>query len=884
MKHLCACLWALAVAGPVLAAGPTLKEARERWLHGNYEEARGKYEALGQDPKQKAAAAVGISHTWQSQGEYDKALAVIDAALADSPKDADLHARRAEVLHLRGRWEEAEKAAEQALLLKKDHFLARWVRGQVYRDRADIPKADVDFRWFVRTYSLRSENDDDIKDPDELVLVGQAGAENARWHKLADQFKVILNDVYGDALKYDKDLWIAEYQAGALLLEKYNRGEALDAFDKALKINPHAAEALVGKGVAALQKFEIKDAEQFAERALKVNPNLAEALRLRADVHMMSGDTRAALRELERARKVNPRDESTLGRIAACFLLEKRQKDFDALAKEVEQFDPKPCIFYYELGERLEERRHFDPAEGYFKKAAELRPMVPWPQNSLGLLYMRLGREKEAYEVLMRAFEADQFNVRVSNTLKVLRHLDKYDTLETEHFVLRFDPERDKKLVHYMADYLEQVYADLAKKFQYQPKDKILLEVFNNHDMFSGRVVALPDLHTIGACTGRMVAMVSPRGQGIRRPFNWTRVIRHELVHIFNLEQTNFQVPHWVTEGLAVSNEGFARPQQWNQLLLEKVPKGDLLTLDNVDLGFIRPRSPVEWHQAYCQSQLYMQYMQEKFGPQTVGEILAAYRDGLDTAAAIQKVCKVSKAEFEKGYRAYVEALVKTIKGRLAEKTMSFTELRDANEKDPDDLEVAARLGEQYLIRRRNAEARKLAERVLAKNKTHPIASYVKARLLLTAGDDEEARKLLEAAFDPKSPDPRVLQALGKIYYELKEYKKAAEVYELARKVDPYEEKWLTDLARIYAQAGDKDKHIAVLKDLVPIDPDDLDVRKRLAQMLLDEKRYAEAEQYARTALEIDVLDKDAREVLDKALAAQKKEAEAERIRKLLGS
>ena len=90
-----------------------------------------------------------------------------------------------------------------------------------------------------------------------------------------------------------------------------------------------------------------------------------------------------------------------------------------------------------------------------------------------------------------------------------------------------------------------------------------------------------------------MFAMVSPNGKGIRKPFNWARVLRHEMVHIFNLEQTNFQVPHWLTEGLAVSNEGFPRPQPWNELLLERVPKDDLLDLDNIDLGFIRPRTPL---------------------------------------------------------------------------------------------------------------------------------------------------------------------------------------------------------------------------------------------------------------------------------------------------
>ena len=204
----------------------------------------------------------------------------------------------------------------------------------------------------------------------------------------------------------------------------------------------------------------------------------------------------------------------------------------DKVPKEVEAFDPKPGLFYYELGERLESRRHFDPAEKFFKLAVEQRPMLPWPYNSLGLLYMRMGREKDARPILDKAFkERDPFNVRVSNSLKVLRHLEKYETHETAHFALRFDPKLDTTLARFMGAMLEDIYADLAVKFQYAPRDPILVEVFNTHEMFSGRTIALPDLHTIGACTGRMVAMVSPHGKGVRKAFNWGRVLRHELVH-----------------------------------------------------------------------------------------------------------------------------------------------------------------------------------------------------------------------------------------------------------------------------------------------------------------------------------------------------------------
>ena len=118
----------------------------------------------------------------------------------------------------------------------------------------EIKKADAEFRWFVRTYTQRSNDDKDIKDPEELALVGRAATEYANSDKeLTDQFDFILNTMYKDALKEDPDAWYIEQAAGTLLLEKYNRGEALDAFDKALVINPNCAEALVGKGHAVLE-------------------------------------------------------------------------------------------------------------------------------------------------------------------------------------------------------------------------------------------------------------------------------------------------------------------------------------------------------------------------------------------------------------------------------------------------------------------------------------------------------------------------------------------------------------------------------------------------------------------------------------------------------
>lgn len=870
------------VAAPVVSAEPSLKEARTRWLKGNYAEAAKAFEELCRGDKPDTAAWIGWSKALQSQGELDRALEVVEQALKQRDGDPDLLARKAQIHFLRGRWSDAEKAADLAIDRKPENFSARMVKAELLRDRGEMEKADQAFRWFVRTYTERSNACKDIKDPEELALVGRAGVENANAHGLTDQFDFILNTMYKDALTEEPNAWYVELQAGQLLLEKYNRGEALDAFDKALAINPRAAEALVGKAVAALQKFEVKEAEELADQALKINPRLTSALRVKIDLMIMGGDLKAVKKLIDDALAVNPRDEYTLGRLAALHLLSHDKSAFEKLVQEVTRFDPKPGRFYFELAESVEQRRLFGPAEAYYKKAIEAHPEMPWPRNGLGLLYMRMGNEKEARELLDKAFEADKFNVRVANSRKVLKHLEKYKTIKTDHFILKYDPEKDALLARFMGDYLEKLYADYSTQFSYKPKEPILVEVFNSHEYFSGRTVALPDLHTIGACTGKMFAMVSPKGKGIRKPFNWGRVLRHELVHIFNLEQTEMQVPHWLTEGLAVDNEGIKHPADWNRALAARTAADTLLNLDNITLGFVRPRSPEEWSLAYCQSHHYVLFVKKNYGVAAIGKLLAAYAEGVDDATALKRACNVEKSAFEKAYKAYIHEQVKDLQvGKPAAKPMTLTQLRAEHEKKPDDADIAARLAER-LMNREAAKARKLAEGVLEKHKDHPLASVVIAKLDAKAGKLADAIKALEIVAKKDPPDLDVLMALGLLLLENEDMAKAAEALERGRKADPNNTDWLIELAKIYRKGDDKAKRISVIKDLIAIDPDEFDMRKLLAQLQLDAGQFADAEKTARDALEIDVSDEEVQDTLLKALKSQKKDDEAARLKKLL--
>jgi predicted Zn-dependent protease len=190
-----------------------------------------------------------------------------------------------------------------------------------------------------------------------------------------------------------------------------------------------------------------------------------------------------------------------------------------------------------------------------------------------------------------------------------------------------------------------------------------------------------------------------------------------------------------------------------------------------------------------------------------------------------------------------------------------------------------ARLAAEYVRRNKPADAKKLTEGAMAREKGHPLASVVKARLLTRDKDEAGALKVLEEASKENPDDSRVLLALGKAYIEGKELAKAAEAFERGRKAAPLDGDWLTELARLYAVLKKDAELISVLKEMAGRDPDDLASRVKLARLHLKEKP-AEAERFAREALFIDVMNEEARDLLLEALRAQKKDAEAEKIAK----
>lgn len=890
----------LVMAAPPGVESQQFEAARGHVQQGRVDEALEVYAELAETGADPVATAIGVSRALSATGRLNDATKRLQEAIKAAGDNSTLLAQLA-ALHARaGEFALAEQSAASALRVDADEPLARLVLADVLRETGRIAEADTAYRWFVRFYNRKQP-----QDAETLLIVARGALQYARWNSVSQIYDFVVNTLCPDALADDDLCWQAHHLSGSLLLEKYNREQALPEFRKALAINPRAAEVLTSLAKAALQERDLPAAQSFVSRALDVNPTLVSALQLQADLFLAKGRIASAREVLSEALTVNPHNQSTLARIAACELLKhdsthlletllcafeepksesSRQAattdgPLTSLFRDLAERNRRPGKFLTQLGLALEDRRRYPAAELAYQQAIVLMPQLAEPKTALGLLYMRVGKIAEAQQLLDDAFRADPFHVRVSNMRKVISLLDGYETISTEHFVIRVGSADDRLLGRYMAEYLEEIYPELVLQFGYEPPHRTQFEIFSDanglsaHEWFSARMVGLPWIQTIGASTGVVVALASPTAA--ERPFNWARVLKHEFVHVITLQQTGFNIPHWFTEALAVTSEGGTRPAEWNRLLAERVPRGELFNLDTLDDTFARPESPDDWQFAYCLSRIYAQYMIETCGDDCIRRLLGAYRRNLSTGQAIEEVFGIEQAAFEEGYRRYLQALVDKLRTGSAPLTATLADLEEAHLANPRDPENRAAFAYGLLQAGRRQKARQLASDALSSDSNTPLAAVVLSDLKLSSKDVDGARKLLQKALDRHHPHSQVLARLAELELEQGNYAPAAELYELGSRHFADDPQWLRGMAAAYWRPGEEERLKPVLEQLAMQTPDDVTVRKKRAEIALEEKDFEAAIRYGRLALQIDVLDAEVHRILGDAYRAEGRPEEA---------
>ena len=198
-------------------------------------------------------------------------------------------------------------------------------------------------------------------------------------------------------------------------------------------------------------------------------------------------------------------------------------------------------------------------------------------------------------------------------------------------------PPGEEDHVRLVFDLARKSTATFSKRYGFEPREPVTIELYPNHDDFAVRTAGLPGIGLLGVTFGYLVAMDSPSGRATG-DFHWGSTLWHEMAHVFTLEATEHRVPRWLSEGISVFEEWRTGPTPGVVVtpdVIKAFNDGKFLKVENLDSGFIRPSYPNQIQVSYTQAGLACLFMEQKFGFDRLVAFLYEFKKDASVASAV---------------------------------------------------------------------------------------------------------------------------------------------------------------------------------------------------------------------------------------------------------
>ena len=530
-----------------------------------------------------------------------------------------------------------------------DSIPAQVLRGRLQHDLGDALAAETAFR------NAMQQSPDSIEDQVARIDAGRQLA--LLTGRTGDAYQQLMNSLGQVRSEVDPLYWPAILLEADLLFEKLRFNEAGAALWEVLELNQRSSAAWYLLGRLSLLTFDFQGADRAIKSLRRLQGEHPLATLLEVEVLLTRREPGQALETLAPLLARYPDlPEARSLELAALVLLDDTARIGFAWERWTRTIPGSPQAATW-TGRLLSLHRQYDAAEQWLDRAIGIRANEPRAHVELGLMQWQAGDDAAALDALQEAVELDPFNQRAANSLDLLREIQDYQVIESEHFEIRFSPGTDEALVRDMPRGLEAIHEQVAGRFGWEPRQRTVIEVLPDHERFAVRVVGMPDVHTMAACTGPVIAMEVPRRSMPNRHtgrWDWEHVLQHEYTHTVTLERTNNRIPLWFTEGLAVFMEPAPRDWPTKQMVAEEWRNGTLLEPSELNWAFIRPRRPQDRGLAYTQSWLMVQYLLERSGEPGLQRLLDQYRDGVPESSAVPAALGVSRQRFHEDFLVWV--------------------------------------------------------------------------------------------------------------------------------------------------------------------------------------------------------------------------------------
>ena len=652
---------------------------------------------------------------------------------------------------------------------------------------------------------------------------------------------------------------------GELFADTHQDSEALKLFREALQIDAGYAFAQVGAASVLVDQFAAQ-ANEYLQPVMEGSAAPGAKLRallLATRVNLENSDLDAAEGFLRQATQVAaaaqlPQLEIHALQASLELLRSPTRIDVTSSAWVKKALAENPAYgdiyaipaHFYVITRRTRE------ATDLYRLAVQIQPDHWDARVEYGSSLLRDNQITAAREQMEAAYKGDPYNVVTVNTLRLLDSLKNFDVLiypdpaaaavarEQAPMILRLHKKESGVLGPYARKLTEEAIASFSKRYDFQLREPVVIEVYPDHEDFAVRTAGEPGLGLLGVTFGYVVAMDSPSARAVDE-FHWGSTLWHELAHVFTLEATDHRVPRWFSEGISVYEEWNTGPISGLDGKGISIPgyayaafrEGKALPVAELDRGFIRPEFPQQVMISYMQAGLICEFIKRGFGAAKLNDMLTQFKRGADTARAVEAVFDMQPEEFDKLFNAFMQREFKTLFDKFdAWKNARSTTLADYKR------------GEWASVIQAAQEALSILP-----NDVEDGSPYVAlARAYNATGKAEQAQSTLETYLGHGGHDPEALRWLATRLRAQNKPAQAAQVLDAINYVAPFNYEVHGELGETLLALKRPAEALTEFQVALKLNPPDkATAYYRVAQAMKDLQRSAEAKRNVLLALDV---------------------------------
>jgi tetratricopeptide (TPR) repeat protein len=768
-------------------------------------------------------------------GDYAECIRLAEQAVRSNERDEEWPELLMKSLLAVGRYPQAEGALTNALTRDRFSVRLRLVGWEVYNANGDTDRA----RGMLEEINERGGTGRSMyREPANLIALGKAAL------LMGAEPKLVLENFFDQAKKADPNRRDPYLASGELALDKEDYGLAAKVFGEALKKFPQDPDVQFGLARAYAPNARPLMIESL-EAALSSNGSHVPALLLLAD-HAIDAEEYDTAREmLDKASAVNPwRPEAWAYRAVLAHLGNETNAESEAREKALKYWPTNPKVDHL-IGRKLSQKYRFAEGAVCQRQALKFDPAYLPAKIQLSQDLLRLGQEEEGWQLADEVYQRDGYDVTAYNLVTLQGSLAKFQTVTNRDFIVRMSPREAAIYGQRALDLLQRAKDRLSEKYGLEPEPPTTVEIFPEQKDFAVRTFGMPDNPGfLGVCFGRVVTANSPASQA-GHPANWEAVLWHEFCHVITLGLTGNKMPRWLSEGISVYEEKQANPT-WGQAMTpryrEMILGEDLTPVRKLSAAFLSPKSDLHVQFAYYESSLVVEFLVQRFGFDSLKQILRDLGQGVDINQAIAAHTAPMDA-FEKDFTAFARQLAGQLAPGLDWKKFksinpdaASASLAELVEKEPTNFwaltDYARRLVAEKKWEQAKAPLKKLLELYPAytgANNAYALLAAVHRELKETDEERQDLSRL--AALDSDAIDAFLrLMDLGEA---AKDWPAVAQNGERSLAVNPLLPQPYRRLARASEELGKTNAAIESYQKVLLLDPaDPAEVHFRLARLL----------------------------------------------------